>query len=302
MKISLPRAGKDHSKIAQIMDSLLDEVKYRGTIDIYRCALSICERQFGPNSSKTLDVLGDMSMVRMAYTFENNKEERFYEDFVARAGRDHPKAAQVLDAYFHAAKSYLLFESNYNETERVYRKIVLPFYERKFGPNSSETLDALSNMFVAHMKRQRYKNGKEVYEDFVARAGRDHPEIAQVLNSMLREVINKVEFMRQDDIRGVEYFIPICKRLFGPNDFKIVEIIKEIDDNFERNWRYEKFEKRQEELTIEKARSHGWDGTRSYLGSEYTNAVNFLRENCKCSDYQGYGETDDCGDADGEGE
>ena len=122
-------------------------------------------RKFGPNDSKIIDTLSDIFVACMR---KCKRGTEVYEDLVARGGRDHPKIAQVLDSMLDEAKA-CFSKNKYEEAIDIYRG-VLPIFERKFGPNSSKTLDVLGDMFVAYMKREKYKEGEEVYEDLVAKS------------------------------------------------------------------------------------------------------------------------------------
>ena len=102
------RYQKKHpAEIRDILDYLLN-CDTRGMTQMGRCLISICERKFGPNSSKTLDALGNMLMACMKEGLHEEGTE-VYERLVARAGRDHPKIAQVLDSMLDKAKGDLRY-------------------------------------------------------------------------------------------------------------------------------------------------------------------------------------------------
>jgi hypothetical protein len=226
--------GIDHPKSAQLLDSLLDEAKglryswySREVVDIYRVVIPHCEQRFGPNGSKTLDAMGGMCMAYMKGG-DYEKGAEVYEHLVARIGRDHPKSAQVLDSLLDEAGARL--SNDVWWASDMYR-VVVPICERQFGPNDPKTLDAMGDMFMAYMKGAKYEKGAEVYEHLVARAGRDHPKIAQALDSLLDEAkarLSKIRYKKSVDI--YEGAIPIYERQFGPNDPRTVEF-RSVSDN-----------------------------------------------------------------------
>jgi hypothetical protein len=222
------RAGRDHpTKIAQVLDSIIDQAKaylrnnaYGSAIDTYERVKPFCERQFGPNSSKTLDVIGDLSMAYMKSENGSEKGINVYEDLVARAGRDHPKVAPVLDCMLDQAKADLRNDNYYCAT-KIYKRVI-PICERQFGLNDARTLDAMCDLIMAHIRDHNRKEGTKVYEDLVARAGRDHPKIAQVLDNLLDEAksCRYGEKRKVDIYEGILFFY---EQQFGHNDPRTVE-------------------------------------------------------------------------------
>ncbi len=110
---------------------------------------------------------------------------------------------------------------------------------------------ALGNMFEIYPKKNYYKMGTECYEQLVARAGRDHPKIALVLDDLLNDVkdslsgewsygtVNRphptlpnTRILSSPEIIEMqcEYAISICKRQFGPNDPRTVKFCALLDN------------------------------------------------------------------------
>ena len=158
------------------------------------------------------------------YMHEETLNE-FYEQFVARAGRDHPMIAQVLHSLLDEALSYVK-RGHVCIPMPMYQKFV-PICERHFEPNDSKTLDAMKKLYGLYGEVgdtiTTIEGRVKLCEQIIVRLGRDHIVSLRYIDNLLSEAhaANKA-YSRENSKMYCELALPICERYFGPEgaDFK----------------------------------------------------------------------------------
>jgi hypothetical protein len=157
------------------------EGKYKLLNDFVEYSLDKLVQKIGINNSDTKYLITDVIWAYSSPYSDYRELNDIHRDndvtelivkFCERYQKKHP--AEIRDILDHLI--------NYRAS---YGRCLIPICERLFGPNGSKTLDAMGNVVMAYMEHGDYDRGTKVYEDLVARAGRDHPKIAQVLDRML---------------------------------------------------------------------------------------------------------------------
>ena len=166
--------------------ALYEAGRYEEVIPLWRKALELGEREFGPDHPTTatlLNNLADLYRAQGRYEAAEPLYKRALEIREKALGRDHPDVARSLNnlaGLFHD-------QGRYAEAEPLYERS-LAIYEKALGPNHPDVATSLNNLASLYDNQGRYAKAEPLFKRALAiremALGPDHPSVAASLNNL----------------------------------------------------------------------------------------------------------------------
>ncbi len=190
----MARARRDFINRPDIQFSALNHLggaycrvgRYDESIKVFREALTLCEKEFGPDSTQIAATDSELAGTYLAMR-EFGQAETLYLRNIAILekviGHGHPETAK---AYHNLAGNYMAW-GRYAEAETNYR-IALEIRANSIGLEHAESIDTLDNLGILMSEQSRYADSERYYKQALAARRKlldaNHPALADTINNL----------------------------------------------------------------------------------------------------------------------
>ena len=227
---ALSVGGEDAPTLNNLAVSLESAGDYAGAEPLYRGALAIREKAWGPDHPDTATGLNNLAGL-LADKGDYAGAEPLYRRALAirekALGPDHPDTATSLDNL----AGLLEDKGDYAGAEPLYRR-ALAIREKALGPDHPDTATDLDNLAWLLEDKGDYAGAEPLYRSALAirkkALGPDHPDTATSLNNLAGLLEDMGDYAGAEPL--YRRALAIFEKVFGANDRRTQQVRKSLRD------------------------------------------------------------------------
>ena len=219
--------------------ALYEAGRYEQAIPLWRKALELGEREFGPDHPTTAVLINNLANLYRAQG-SYAKAESLYMRALAinekALGPDHPSVATGLNNL-----AMLYNEQGSNEAAEPLYKRALAIYEKALGPDHPNVATSLNNLAALYGSQGLYeaaaplqKRALAIYEKAL---GPDHPSVALSLNNLAE--LYHAQGRYETAVPLLKRALAIQEKVLGPDHPDVAQSLNNLAELYRAQGRYE---------------------------------------------------------------